>query len=447
MSQCDVCGKEFARKGGLDKHKNNKVPCKSPVKLIQEALKQAGVGTEIVESPLTEFRNASTKFNKDTTREERVNQGIFFTPKKVRDLLFNKLSEMGVQPKRILEPSFGSGEFIHDARRLYPESHILGVEMSETLFKSVECGNSTLECKDFLEWNGGMADLIIGNPPYFTVKTDTMSAKEKKEFAKKNSECMSGRPNIFILFLYKCLKEHLEKGGILAFIIPTSLYNCSYYQPMRDYIAKNTTIRYLETLNKPGFYETTQETMLIVLENKKENDDYIFIPKSGHVYISPFYKELYKVTENTSTLSDLGLGVKTGNVVWNQVKDKLSDTGTLLVYASNINNCELKINNLLGKEKKQYIKGIDKPTLDGPVILVERGYGNSFSFNTVLVNEKGFYAENHINVVYPKTPAAEANLGRVLASFRDKRTGKFIEWFLANGSMSATDLETLVPIF
>jgi hypothetical protein len=31
----------------------------------------------------------------------------------------------------------------------------------------------------------------------------------------------------------------------LAFIIPTSLYNCSYYQPMRNYIQKHTTIKYV----------------------------------------------------------------------------------------------------------------------------------------------------------------------------------------------------------
>jgi len=445
---CDVCGKEFTKKVGLEKHKERKNPCKKPHTLIQANINQAleDAGVSHLEIPITEFREASKKFNSSLSKEERSEQGIFFTPKKARDVLFSKLAELNISPKNILEPSFGSGEFILDARRIYPESHILGVEKNEALFKSVKCPNSTLTCSDFLTWKG-KADLIIGNPPYFVLKTDTLSAKEKKRFSENNSASMTGRPNIYILFLYKCLEEHLDTDGFLAFIIPTSLYNCSYYQPMRNYIQKNTTIRHLENLNKPGFYETGQETMLIILQKKKVNDDYIFKSKSGNIYISPFYKELYDLTKHSKTLKDLGLGVKTGNIVWNQMKDKLSDEGTLLVYSSNINNSELKLDNLGGKVKKQHVKNVEKPKLNGPLILVERGYGNSYSFNSVLVDLKDFYAENHINVIYPKTPDTTGNLERVAKSFKDERSQNFIKWFIGNGSISATDLETLIPIF
>jgi len=138
-------------------------------------------------------------------------------------------------------------------------------------------------------------------------------------------------------------------------------------------------------------------------------------------------------------------------VVWNQVKENLTDDavkGTLLIYASNIKGSELCLHNLLGKEKKQYVKGLTKPTLDGPVLLVERGYGNGFSFNTVLVNNKAFYAENHLNVIYPKDGAgSQAALARVLASFKDTRTRRFVELFNGNGTISASDLETLIPVF
>ena len=446
---CNVCGKEFAKKIGLEKHKERKRPCKAPINLIQESVNQAleNAGVSHLEVPTTEFRETSKKFNTTLSKELRSEQGIFFTPKKARDVLFMKLAELKVNPKTILEPSFGSGEFLLDARRIYPEAHILGVEKNEDLFKSVQSPpQTTLTCCDFLTWKG-KADLILGNPPYFVLKTDKMVAKEKKAFSKAHASSMTGRPNIYILFLHKCLEEHLETDGFLAFIIPTSLYNCSYYQPMRNYIQKHTTICHLENLNKPGFYETGQETMLIVLQKKKLNDDYIFKSKKGSIYISPFYKELYSITKDSTTLSDLGLGVKTGNVVWNQVKENLSDVGTLLVYSSNINNSELKLDNLNGKKRKQYVKDIKKPTLNGPVILVERGYGNSYSFNSVLVTLKEFYAENHINVIYPKSPAAVKNLERVALSFKDEKSRKFVKWFIGNGSISATDLETLIPIF
>lgn len=408
--KCEVCGRSFAKMTGLKSHKNRKKPCEK--------------------EPDVEFREISTKFNTLLTKDERFKQGIFFTPKKARDILFLKLHNL-IKPKTILEPSFGTGEFILDARRIYPKAKIIGIEQNEALFKSVKCTNSKLVCGDFLNWEG-KADLIIGNPPYFIHKTD------------KYSSIMTGRPNMYILFLYKCLEEHLEKDGFLAFIIPTSLYNCSYYQPMRDYIKANTTIHYLETLNKPGFYDTGQETMLIILQKNKLNDDYLFDAPNGKCYISPMYKELYEIIKDSKTLSELNIGVKTGNIVWNQHKENLSDDGTLLIYSHNIKNGVLTLNGT----KKQYLKGVSKPKTSGPVILVERGYGNSYSFNSVFIEKlKDFYAENHINVVYPKIPEAIKYLEKVAISFKDEKTKQFIKMFIGNGTVSAKDLETLIPIY
>ena len=392
---------------------------------------------------MSEFRDTSKQFHASLSKDARMDQGIFFTPKKVRDLLFGKLAELKVCPKTILEPSFGTGEFLLDAQRFYPESKLIGVEKNQALFQSFTLDNATLTCGDFLTWEG-KADLILGNPPYFVWKTDTLTAKEKKAFAEKHASSMTGRPNIYIMFLYKCL-EHLEPDGYLAFILPTSLYNCSYYQPMRHCLAKHT-ICHVETLNKPGFYETGQETFLLIVQKRpSDTGEYLFQTR-GNVYLSPYYKELYDLTHGTQTLADLGLGVKTGNVVWNQVKHHLSDEGTLLVYSSNINHSVLTLNNL-GGIKKQYVSGLHKPTLTGPVILVERGYGNNYRFNSVLVHLTDFYAENHINVIYPKTPDAVHHLERVMKSFKDERSRQFIQWFIGNGSMSATELETLLPIF
>jgi len=104
---------------------------------------------------------------------------------------------------------------------------------------------------------------------------------------------------------------------------------------------------------------------------------------------------------------------------------------------------------LRGAEKKQYVKDLKKEAIDGPVLLVERGYGNSFQFNSVLVQEKGFYAENHLNVIYPKVAGSQMleTLTRVSNSFKDERCLKFIRQFLGNGSISSKDLEGVVPVF
>jgi len=406
---------------------------------------------QAVPSP-NEFRPNSISFNQSLSKEIRQATGIFFTPKKARDLLFQKLTDLGItNPTSILEPSYGTGEFLLDARLQYPEAKLHGIEMNAALVKdSMKTFRSmrgvNLKESDFLNWHSPLKmDLIVGNPPYFVVP----ATADTKHVA-------TGRPNIYILFLRKCLEEHLSPEGHLAFIIPTSLYNCSYYQPMRDYIVAKTTIRHVETLNKPGFYETGQETMLIILQKRSlpKNENFLFKAPNGLTYISPDYKELHELMQGTTTLETLGLKVKTGNVVWNQIKESLTsdpsgETTKLLIYASNIKGSELCLNNLLGKVKKQYVKGLTKPTISGPVILVERGYGNSFSFNTLIVRNKDFYAENHINVIYSEgemSEMSEIQAASIIASFNDPRTKRFIELFNGNGTISASDLESLVPI-
>ena len=442
MPSCHVCGVSLKTSNSLKKHLLRQKSCVAPTALINSIL--VNVGVTVPEESTREFRSSSLEFNKSLTKEIRTEQGIFFTPKKVRDVLFAKLAEFAVKPTTILEPAFGTGEFILDAKRIFPTATIEGVEKNKQLCESVKCIGVQLKCADFFDY-AGKADLIIGNPPYFNYETKSMSKEEKKAFQLKYANAFTSRANIYVMFLYKCIAEHLNDGGFLAFIVPTSLYNTSFYQPMRDYIHAHTAIRWVETLHKPGFYETAQETMLLILEKKTPTEDFIY--RNTCNYISPLSTKLYELTKDTTTIGELGLGVKTGSVVWNEVKDKLASEGTLLIYASNIAGCELKLNNLRGDIKKQYVKDIKKPTQDGPVILMDRGYGNGLHFNFVLVNEKGFFAENHINIVYAKTPDAVGNFERVLQSLKDPRTMEFLKAFSGNGMVTSTDIETIIPIF
>lgn len=215
---------------------------------------------------------------------------------------------------------------------------------------------------------------------------------------------------------------------------------------MRTYIATHTTIRHLETLDSTGFYQTGQGTMLIIIQHGKRNDDYL-VPSPRGILINPFYRELVAMVNGTTTMSALGLGVRTGSIVWNQVREHLSDDeGILLIYASNLTDGTLTFPPLRG-DKKQYVKGQTKPTISGPVILVDRGYGNARRFRFVYTELTNFYAENHLNVIYPRTPHAVDALRRVMTSVQDKRTEQWIQWCVPNGSMTSKDVETLLPIF
>jgi len=445
---CEKCGNVFLRKSQFDAHMARKTPCKKAVavQVLEQKIEQL--------EGKAPFRENSLKFHESIPKETRQEQGIYFTPKKARDLLFEKLRSLGVSPHNILEPSFGSGEFLDDVRGLYPTATVHAVEKNEGLFKSVK--GDGLVHSDFLEYRGCRdADLIIGNPPYFLINTSDMTKKEKAEFAEKNQFCMVGRPNIYISFLYKCVTEHLAPGGYIAFIIPTSLMNCSYYQPMRNYIAKHMTIKVIQELDVK-FYEAGQDTMLIILQNTPGGTDYLYTMNSC-IYMSPRWKELEEMFKGTQRLSQMGFSAKTGEVVWNQEKDKMADAGTLVIYNTNIKDGKLVLGIITSKagtkeseKKRQYIKGFERAAMKGPAILVNRGHGNgSYKFNYVLVPESmgEFYAENHVNVIYPTSPEAAKKIDLVLKSFADPRTAQFFEWFVGNGSFNITELQNVLPIF
>jgi hypothetical protein len=174
------------------------------------------------------------------------------------------------------------------------------------------------------------------------------------------------------------------------------------------------------------------------------------------VIITPHYKRLQKLLEGSTTLEALGWTAKTGSIVWNEHKDKLSATQKdptyfPVIYPNNIVNNDIVLDNLKdGKaaEKKQYISGINKPTVKGPAFIVNRGHGNVYKFEwTVVGPDMEFYGENHVNVIVPTTDIEYTNIMRIFDSFSCENTREFIELFVGNGAMSATELRTMMPIF
>jgi hypothetical protein len=66
MAACDTCGKDFSRKGALEKHRANKRPCKAPAGFVPAV-------TPLVQ-PEGEFRETSKTFNKKLSKDFRAAQ-------------------------------------------------------------------------------------------------------------------------------------------------------------------------------------------------------------------------------------------------------------------------------------------------------------------------------------------------------------------------------------
>ena len=148
--------------------------------------------------------------------------------------------------------------------------------------------------------------------------------------------------------------------------------------------------------------------------------------------------------------------MKTGTIVWNQVKDRLeSDAtkGTLLIYASNIKRGAF-VSFSEGKNgKKQFLRS-PKPTLTGPVVLMNRGYGNSaYAPDLLFIDETNvgighaeFYVENHLNVIYPVSEEGRRNIRGVYEYLNSDASKEYIGIYTGNGAMSKTEISKMLPI-
>lgn len=398
------------------------------------------------------FRPLSKQLHKTLGKDVRKEGGIYFTPKEIREQLYATLPA-DLTPKRILEPSFGSGEFLLDVKERWPQASVVGVEFNEKNFAAFKQENTsytgTNYLEDFTKWEEtALFDLIIGNPPF-------------KVITEKNPEAMSGRPNLYVQFLWKCFTKHLTPGGILSFILPTSFLNASYYEPMRKILVEQGTL--LAVKEATGNFDATmQDTFVLTVKKAPPEADspWVFL-MNGHLTFSPHAARLKELLKGSSTIKALGCSVKTGAVVWNQIShiEGIEQEGGSSVQKGNLVSSaegaiKLYYSHNLGhgkavdsgeqEKKKQYIKDFARDPTAGPAILVSRGYGNSYQFNFCRIDKgETFYAENHVNVI----TGPVLRIIKIAKSLADPRTAEFLKLFVGNGGLSKSELEEVLPIF
>ena len=121
----------------------------------------------------------------------------------------------------------------------------------------------------------------------------------------------------------------------------------------------------------------------------------------------------------------------------------------LLIYSSNIKDGEIVLfEGAQRSGKKQYISGGGEPQV-GPAFLIARGYGNcKYKLDFAVVPEgTSFHAENHLNVISSDEAEDPELIEQICASLKSENTAKFLNMFVGNGALSATELANVLPIF
>ena len=404
-----------------------------------------------------EYTKESVDYLNKADLKKRKNLGQYFTPKSIRELLLSKL------PKKdnadILDPACGSGEFLLSCEKYFKNPKLNGFEIDKNLvgIASKLVKNSNIKNIDALnidanDNNKNKYDYVIGNPPYFEIKLN-------EKLKAKHYDIIKGRVNIFSLFI-KIGLEALKDGGYLAYVVPPSMNNGAYFSKLREYIIKNSSLEYLHIIDgADNFHSANQKVMLIILKktNSKKSKKYIF-QKNGITIFTEDKKFLNGAYKNTVSLKEIGYGVKTGSIVWNEHKKELTNdknNSTLLIWSSNIVNGKIiipipKACGSLSKNKPQYIKNIPNDLIiRSRVVVVNRITGSLKDINikSAIVNKKEFVCENHVNVIYPlKNANPNYSLEDILNALQDETNMEVMRLISGNTQVSKTELERLLPI-
>lgn len=396
-----------------------------------------------------QFRKHSITITKLLNTDTKKKEGIFFTPKKCRQIILDNIFHHFPWNKdtTILEPSSGSGEFILDIQYQYPDiKDITAIEKNSVIYDKVKDEiNCNLIHDDFLQYTfDKQFDIIIGNPPYFV-----LNKQDRIDYCERLNLPVNGKKNIYSLFLYKSILL-LKENGYIGFIIPSSWMNGVYYNWLRSFMYQQGTVVYLENFNNHhGFIDTSYHTICFIFQKKYRKTQPYLLKVNNNLFYSFHTKQLKKLTKNTTTIHDLGCSVITGPCVWNQNKDILSDDPNCipLIYTSNLVKNTIILKSKMTNGKKQYIQSFRK-IFTAPSILLNRGYGNSSKFNFTLAwcDLKEYTCENHVNMIIHTNNNIDI-LDRIYQSLKKPETKQWCNYFIGNGQLSKTEIEFYLPIF
>jgi hypothetical protein len=239
--------------------------------------------------------------------------GQFFTKENIIEKLLNILFEYKHYANNIaiLEPSFGTGNFIRVLNR-HGFYNIDGCEIDEALSDGP---------KDFFEYPlDKKYDLIIGNPP-FTKYNIKESYYSPKDYLGKPCSPFEYLPSKFInrekekienVFILKSLKHLRDKNSTIAFILPISFFIKNRNKSLKKEIINkfSTLIIYQNTevwfnYNIPCCFAIFTNTsdfknkIILYYENKNRHREIIDIENIFEEVIPEvFYNKKHGLTNN-----------------------------------------------------------------------------------------------------------------------------------------------------
>lgn len=396
-----------------------------------------------------QFSELTLKWLSQSSLRGRQELGQFMTPRYLRTQLLNGLEIKSGD--RVLDPAAGTGEFLRQAIDTVPGINVVGWDIDSEILKFASnlVPEAKLEKRSALEaYDGDKFDFVIGNPPYFQLR---LESKVRAQYSK----VISGRPNIYALFFQAGI-DNLKDGGILSYVVPPSMNSGAYFKNLRKYLTSENHIVSLKLFSQADFFADAQTAVQVITvrKGKGESSNVFHVKGPKNTLDSIIFCEdpiqFSKLYRTGKSLYDLGYQAVTGATVWNQNKERLtntSDDATVpLLYARNISTGEIQLSP--DHRRPQYIRG--SKHFFGEAILVNRiigGVGKGQIRAALVPKNFKFAAENHLNVITPRPDVKQlVSFKELLNLVTSQKTVDCARALTGNTQLSASEWNYLVPL-
>jgi adenine-specific DNA-methyltransferase len=212
--------------------------------------------------------------------------GAYYTDERIADFLVRYALRSAQDT--VVDPSFGGGVFLEAAARRLKTlggsvKQVYGVELDEAVHSQVSYElqvlygfrAKNLVHSDFFQLKPKglpLLDAVVGNPPFIRYQSFSGDGREAAlARVKARGVTLNNLASSWAAFAVEST-TFLKQGGRLALVLPMELGHASYARPVLDYLTRSFENLTLLTFKEPLFPELSQDTLLLLAENKKSSD-------------------------------------------------------------------------------------------------------------------------------------------------------------------------------
>jgi N12 class adenine-specific DNA methylase/predicted RNA methylase len=191
----------------------------------------------------------------------------FYTPEFIVQPIVESLGQYN-DIKTILEPAAGTGNFLSELKKHFPDASIIAIEKDDTTFKALKSLHSDVEAihSGYENFKNRNFDLVISNIPFGNINVFDDAMFREAVPAK-----IKATTRIHNYYFVKSL-DNLREGGVLAFVAPAGVMDSPGNKEVREYLMKNAELLSAVRLPNTAFEQagTYPVTDIILLQKNSQ---------------------------------------------------------------------------------------------------------------------------------------------------------------------------------